>query len=171
MTTTNRYWPTERIDLLKKLWGEGKSATQIAGLLNVTRSSISGMAHRLGLKRNHDAALTARQRARHGLEAITPAVPPPPRVRAPKPKPVVVELPPVVPAPSRIWRPLPGCAPVPFGSPGCKWPLDGFPEPMACGRPRGDHASYCTTHKTASGSPPPTSAKQLARKLRWATAA
>lgn len=43
-------WTDERVELLKKLWGEGLSASQIAGRLgNVTRNAVIGKVHRLGL--------------------------------------------------------------------------------------------------------------------------
>lgn len=43
-------WNDERVDLLKKLWGEGLSASQIAGRLGaVTRNAVIGKVHRLGL--------------------------------------------------------------------------------------------------------------------------
>ena len=43
-------WTDERVDLLKKLWSEGLSASQIAGRLGaVTRNAAIGKVHRLGL--------------------------------------------------------------------------------------------------------------------------
>ncbi|WP_417676242.1 GcrA family cell cycle regulator [Roseibium sp.] len=43
-------WTTERVELLKKLWSEGLSASQIAGELGgVTRNAVIGKVHRLGL--------------------------------------------------------------------------------------------------------------------------
>ena len=43
-------WNEERVDLLKKLWAEGLSASQIAGRLGeVTRNAVIGKVHRLGL--------------------------------------------------------------------------------------------------------------------------
>lgn len=45
-----RAWTDERVDLLKKLWTEGLSASQIAGRLGgVTRNSVISKIHRLGL--------------------------------------------------------------------------------------------------------------------------
>ena len=44
-------WTDERIDLLKKLWEEGLTASQIAEELGeVSRNAVIGKAHRLGLK-------------------------------------------------------------------------------------------------------------------------
>jgi len=43
-------WTDERVELLKKYWGEGLTATQIAGRLGgVTRNAVIGKVHRLGL--------------------------------------------------------------------------------------------------------------------------
>ena len=43
-------WTEERVELLKKLWAEGLSASQIAGELGgVTRNAVLGKVHRLGL--------------------------------------------------------------------------------------------------------------------------
>ena len=43
-------WNDERVELLKKLWAEGLSASQIAGRLgSVTRNAVIGKVHRLGL--------------------------------------------------------------------------------------------------------------------------
>ena len=43
-------WTDERVTLLRKLWGEGKTAAEIAGQLGgVTRNAVIGKAHRLKL--------------------------------------------------------------------------------------------------------------------------
>ncbi len=43
-------WSDERVDLLKKMWTEGRSASQIAKELGgVTRNAVIGKVHRLGL--------------------------------------------------------------------------------------------------------------------------
>src|SRR3954467_1747538 len=43
-------WTDERVELLKKLWQEGLSASQIAGELGgVTRNAVIGKVHPLGL--------------------------------------------------------------------------------------------------------------------------
>jgi GcrA cell cycle regulator len=61
-------WTDERVELLKKLWTDGLSASQIAAELgNVTRNAVIGKVHRLGLSgRAKDAkpASSAPQRAR-----------------------------------------------------------------------------------------------------------
>lgn len=43
-------WTEDRIGLLKKLWTEGKTAAEIAGVLGgITRNAVIGKAHRLKL--------------------------------------------------------------------------------------------------------------------------
>ena len=43
-------WTPETVELLKKLWGTGKTASQIAEIIGgITRNSVIGKAHRLGL--------------------------------------------------------------------------------------------------------------------------
>ena len=43
-------WNDERVELLKRLWAEGLSASQIASRLGgVTRNAVIGKVHRLGL--------------------------------------------------------------------------------------------------------------------------
>lgn len=44
-------WTEERVDILKQLWGEGKTAAEIAKALGegVTRNAVIGKAHRLKL--------------------------------------------------------------------------------------------------------------------------
>lgn len=57
-------WTDERVELLKKLWGDGLSASQIAGELGeVTRNAVIGKVHRLGLSgRAKTAPLATRPR-------------------------------------------------------------------------------------------------------------
>jgi GcrA cell cycle regulator len=59
-------WTEERVELLKKLWLEGLSASQIAGILGegVTRNAVIGKVHRLKLSgRAKPASSAPRARA------------------------------------------------------------------------------------------------------------
>lgn len=50
-------WTDERVELLKKMWTEGQSASQIAKELGgVTRNAVIGKVHRLGLSNRAGAA-------------------------------------------------------------------------------------------------------------------
>jgi GcrA cell cycle regulator len=54
-------WTEERVEILKKLWADGLSASQIAGRLGgITRNAVIGKVHRLGLA---GRATTSRMRA------------------------------------------------------------------------------------------------------------
>ena len=60
-------WTDERVELLKKMWTEGQSASQIAkDLGGVTRNAVIGKVHRLGLS----------NRAGAGAAPSTPAASP-----------------------------------------------------------------------------------------------
>ncbi len=65
-------WTDERVDLLKKMWGEGQSASQIAKELGgVTRNAVIGKVHRLGLS-NRTTGAPGAGAAKPGLETATP---------------------------------------------------------------------------------------------------
>jgi GcrA cell cycle regulator len=54
-------WTDERVELLKKMWGEGQSASQIAKELGgVTRNAVIGKVHRLGLSNRATGAKSAK---------------------------------------------------------------------------------------------------------------
>ncbi|GLO73754.1 hypothetical protein MACH18_08340 [Phaeobacter italicus] len=76
-------WTDERVELLKKMWGEGQSASQIAKELGgVTRNAVIGKVHRLGLSnRNSGTSKPAAE------PKEKPAAAPKPAAAAPKPKP------------------------------------------------------------------------------------
>ena len=53
-------WTDERVELLKKLWSDGLSASQIAGELGgITRNAVIGKVHRLGLSGRAKSASSA----------------------------------------------------------------------------------------------------------------
>ncbi|WP_108836288.1 GcrA family cell cycle regulator [Tateyamaria sp. Alg231-49] len=52
-------WTDERVEVLKKMWGEGQSASQIAKELGgVTRNAVIGKVHRLGLSNRAGSGAT-----------------------------------------------------------------------------------------------------------------
>jgi len=81
-------WTDERVELLKSMWGEGKSASQIAKALGgVTRNAVIGKVHRLGLSNRTAAPKTGEEKeAAPAPAAAAPAAPPPSRP-APAPEP------------------------------------------------------------------------------------
>lgn len=75
-------WTDERVELLKKMWGEGQSASQIAKELGgVTRNAVIGKVHRLGLSNRATGAPAA------AAAAKTEAKPKPAPKPEAKPKP------------------------------------------------------------------------------------
>ncbi len=103
-------WTDERVDLLKKLWGEGQSASQIAKELGgVTRNAVIGKVHRLGLSNRAGAtpAKTAEKKpAKAKTEETAKAAAAPP----PKPEPVSAAPKPSLPARKQI---IPAGQPLP----------------------------------------------------------
>tara|TARA_R110002051_G_scaffold270752_3_gene331212 strand:- start:741 stop:1358 length:618 start_codon:yes stop_codon:yes gene_type:complete len=77
-------WTDERVETLKKMWGEGQSASQIAKELGgVTRNAVIGKVHRLGLSNRAGATAAAPSKAAKDKAAAKPAA-----AKAPaKPKP------------------------------------------------------------------------------------
>ena len=58
-------WTDERVELLKKLWSDGLSASQIAAELGgITRNAVIGKVHRLGLSGRAKSTSSASQRPR-----------------------------------------------------------------------------------------------------------
>jgi GcrA cell cycle regulator len=71
-------WTDERVELLKKLWADGLSASQIAGELGgITRNAVIGKVHRLGLSGRAKAPSSSvpRQRKPRAPSAFRPARP------------------------------------------------------------------------------------------------
>ncbi len=59
-------WNDERVELLRKLWQDGLSASQIASELgNVTRNAVIGKVHRLGLSGRAKTTTAPVQRPRN----------------------------------------------------------------------------------------------------------
>ena len=70
-------WTDERVELLKKLWADGLSASQIANELgSVTRNAVIGKVHRLGLSGRAKSLSSSAPRPRkpraHSLLRVRP---------------------------------------------------------------------------------------------------
>lgn len=93
MTDAGMTWTDERVELLKKLWGDGLSASQIAAELSgVTRNAVIGKVHRLGLSGRGKTNPAVAQKPRKTIRPSTPAAvePAPFEVAAPPSAPVLV---------------------------------------------------------------------------------
>lgn len=162
-------WNDERVELLKKLWAEGMTASQISAALGgVTRNAVIGKIHRLGLsgrtKSTGEAAAAVSvpeivdDALPPEIEAVAEAAPVQPEPPAPAPAILRVEEPaPVRPAP--VIRPaMPKSeVVVPFverttimtlTANACRWPIgdpgsEGF---HFCGKRSQPGIPYCTEH-------------------------
>ena len=162
-------WTDERVELLKKLWQDGLSASQIAKQLGgVTRNAVIGKVHRLGLSGR--AAPSKPQRT--VFKAPRPARPAAAAPSAPRriAEPVASHP---APAPVRYADEKPGTATVlTLGAHMCKWPIgdpaqDNF---TFCGRRADETGPYCHEHAQVAYQPAQakkkSSAAELARSLR-----
>ena len=71
-------WTDDRVEVLKQLWGEGQSASQIAKELGgVTRNAVIGKVHRLGLsnRAGSSSAATAKKEAKPKATSKTASAP------------------------------------------------------------------------------------------------
>ena len=103
-------WTDERVELLKKMWGEGQSASQIAKELGgITRNAVIGKVHRLGLSNRSGGGTEAKPAAKTAKAKPAPAeakaeVPAEEKPAAPvtpiRSKPVLVPGQPLPPQPS-----------------------------------------------------------------------
>ena len=92
MTDQGLGWSDERVELLKRLWGEGLSASQIAAKIGgVSRNAVIGKVHRLGLAGRTTPAAPATTAATPRPKPKVARAPSPPAPIAPIAKPRVVE--------------------------------------------------------------------------------
>ena len=124
-------WTDDRVELLKKLWKKGYSASQIAEELggNVTRNAVIGKAHRLGLSSRPSPVKKSAEAAKKPKPAPAKAK------KKPVEKPATEEEPEVVTILSLTERM-------------CKWPIGHPGEPgfHFCGRKSMSGQPYCTYH-------------------------
>ena len=101
-------WTDERVELLKKMWPGGQSASQIAKALGgVTRNAVIGKVHRLGLSNRAGAPAGSPEKE---PEAVAPAkAAPEPKVEA-RPRPTLVKTDPEPVAEERPAAPAPAPA-------------------------------------------------------------
>lgn len=150
-------WTEERVELLKKLWAEGLSASQIAAELgNVTRNAVIGKVHRLGLSGRAKPTRSSASRPRRmggarpergaearyttiGNTALKPESVPLGQAR-PKPEPAAIaEL--VIPKAQRKTI-------LQLTEHTCKWPIGdpGHEDFHFCGRHSETGSPYCQFH-------------------------
>lgn len=153
-------WTEERVELLKKLWNDGLSASQIAAELGlVTRNAVIGKVHRLGLsgRAKSPSSSTASARPRkaaaprasigftatsqtRGNTALVPQMRAQPEAR-PEPKPELLDPNVVVPFSERVTI-------MELKENMCRWPM-GDPAHVDfryCGLKTDTGIPYCSYH-------------------------
>lgn len=105
-------WTDERVETLKRMWGEGQSASQIAKELGgVTRNAVIGKVHRLGLSNRVGPGAGGDEEEAAAAAAPAAAAP---RAEAPSPRPVATDAPaPEASRPVEPPRPTPAPAAAP----------------------------------------------------------
>jgi GcrA cell cycle regulator len=120
-------WTDKKIDTLKRLWGKGMTASQIAGELGdgITRNAVIGKAHRLKLP-SRPSPVKPEPEAKPAAHP-TPA----PKVEAP--------------APSGEGK---GLSLLELTETTCKWPIGhpGDEDFYFCGKPSRPGVPYCPEH-------------------------
>ncbi|MGF1457021.1 MAG: GcrA family cell cycle regulator [Alphaproteobacteria bacterium] len=133
-------WTDERVDLLKKLWADGLSASQIARQLgDVTRNAVIGKVHRLGLSGRGSPTRSERPRA---------VTVPKPQVKPVFLKPVPVEKPVVLENGEFATNTT-------LKENMCKWPIGdpATPNFRFCGHQAKDGTPYCDAHARVAYQP------------------
>lgn len=140
-------WTDERVELLKKLWSDGLSASQIAAELGgITRNAVIGKVHRLGLSGRAKSPSSAAPRPRkarssgHMLRVSRPAV----RGNTalayeyePEPEPELIEI------PMEQRKTL-----LQLNEHTCRWPVGdpGASDFFFCGGDTTNEQPYCSYH-------------------------
>jgi GcrA cell cycle regulator len=150
-------WTDERVELLKKLWADGLSASQIAGELGgITRNAVIGKVHRLGLSGRAKSPSSSSPRprkarssshmmrvARHSMRGNTALA----YDYDMEPEPELIEK--LIPVEQR--RTL-----LELTEATCRWPVGdpGSPEFFFCGGEAATTLPYCAYHSRVAYQPP-----------------
>lgn len=122
---TNSTWNDERVNLLKQMWGAGKTAADIAAQLGggITRNAVIGKAHRLGLSGGRTVQVAKK------IEKVSP-----------NPAPMITEV--------IVTRSPTGVGMLELTEKTCRWPL-GDPKKSGfhfCGGRALPGIPYCSGH-------------------------
>jgi len=150
-------WTDERVELLKKLWTDGLSASQIAAELGgITRNAVIGKVHRLGLSGRAKSPSSAAPRPRkprapgmmrlarptmRGNTALAPIY-----EQDVEPEPELVEN--IIPIGQR-------CSLLELNDSKCRWPIGdpGSAEFFFCGGAPVEGLPYCSYHSRVAYQP------------------
>lgn len=156
-------WTDERVELLKKLWADGLSASQIAAELGgITRNAVIGKVHRLGLSgrakspsssaaprprkpRTHSHMLRVSRPAMRGNTALAAHLAPGYDLEV-EPEPEPIEN--IIPLGQR-------CSILELTEAKCHWPIGdpGAPEFFFCGGRAVEGLPYCSYHSRVAYQP------------------
>jgi len=141
-------WTDERVDLLKKLWGEGRTAAEIAKELGgVTRNAVIGKAHRLKLSGRASPIQQTISKKPANNAGVKPAQPVEKKAMLKKPMPVVADV-----VDTRRDENRPRIPLTDLESGQCRWP---FGDPREknfgfCGARSAEGVPYCSEHAHAA---------------------
>lgn len=150
-------WTDDRVKLLKKLWGDGLSASQIAMELGgISRNSVIGKVHRLGLSGRGKTPANStlrkpskpRRRNTFAMPVVHQARPPalPVVTLVPEPEPEVIES--IIPIGQR-------CTLFELNDDTCRWPVGvpGEDDFFFCGGRPVEGLPYCRYHSRLAYQP------------------
>ena len=144
-------WTEERVTLLTQLWGNGKSASEIAEIIgDVTRNAVIGKAHRLGLSgRPSPIKKVAPSRV-----AVHKAERRPVATKRREAKAVEQEV--MHPKAKIDDAPAGGATILDLTERMCRWPMGDPRDPSFrfCGRTRAPGLPYCAEHCAVAYQPP-----------------
>jgi GcrA cell cycle regulator len=148
-------WTDERVEMLKKLWADGLSASQIARKMGgVTRNAVIGKVHRLGLSGRATPARVSTARINTGSGRTRPSTPSMPTGhRRFRPDDVDDIKEQVVPQP--ILSAEERASVLHLTEHTCKWPIGdpGTTEFHFCGARAKSGSPYCATHAALAYQP------------------
>jgi GcrA cell cycle regulator len=152
-------WTDERVELLKKLWADGLSASQIAAELGgITRNAVIGKVHRLGLSGRATTSRMKSHRPRARAQTARRLMKPRfPNVGNPAFRNLLAEAEPYTPPAEELVIPLNERRSIQtLTEVCCRWPI-GDPQ-MAdfhfCGRKKVAGLPYCEFHARRAFQPP-----------------
>ena len=154
-------WTDDRVELLKRLWADGLSASQIAGELGgITRNAVIGKVHRLGLSGRAKSPSSSVPRPRKPRTATQMFRPSRPMVRgntalAAQPsydydmEPEIEPIENIIPIGQR-------CTLLELNDDKCRWPIGdpGQPDFFFCGGKTSTGIPYCGYHARVAYQPP-----------------
>lgn len=141
-------WTDDRIELLRKSWESGMTASQIAEMLGegISRNAVIGKAHRLGLQSRPSPVKNGEPHAEEAAPAPAAAAPAAPAPARTDPA-AAARAAPARKAARAAARPARTTL-LELSEKVCKWPIGhpGEPDFHFCGKPSNPSFPYCAEH-------------------------